>query len=389
MKRILYVATVVRMHIMEFHIPYLKALKEMGWETSVAAKNDYEDGKDCSIPYCDNYYDIPFERSPMNVRNFKAYRKLKQIIEGGGYDVVHCHTPVGAALTRLAARKARKKGCQVIYTAHGFHFYKGAPLRNWLIYYPVEWICSWMTDVLISINEEDYRRAKKHLHAKKTVYVPGVGIDLERISKARADRKQKRKEISVPEEAFLLLSVGELSVRKNHRLVLKALRMLENENIYYVICGQGVMEKELRGLANKYGLAGRVRLLGYRGDVPELYKAADLFVFPSLQEGLPVALMEAMACGIPCIAGDIRGNRDLFGKGRKGCLLPAGQPKLWAEGIRYHMQYPEKSQRTVRENQKRMKLFSVEKITERVKEIYRNEAGIWEAGKKARNEGKR
>ena len=125
MKKVLFVATVVKTHIMEFHIPYLKMFKEMGWETVVAARNDYENPADCVIPYCDTYYNIPFERNPLKLGNLKAYTDLKKVIDGGGYDIIHCHTPVGAMLTRLAAKQARKNGTKVFYTAHGFHFYKG------------------------------------------------------------------------------------------------------------------------------------------------------------------------------------------------------------------------------------------------------------------------
>ena len=155
MKKVLYVATVVKNHIMEFHIPYLKMLKEMGWETAVAARNDYENPSECVIPFCDIYYDIPFERNPFRLGNIKAYKELKMVIDEGNYDIIHCHTPVGALLTRLAAENARKRGTKVFYTAHGFHFYKGAPLINWLLFYPAERLLAHMTDVLITINKED------------------------------------------------------------------------------------------------------------------------------------------------------------------------------------------------------------------------------------------
>ena len=183
MPKVLYVATVVKTHIMEFHVPYLKMLKDMGWETAVAARNDYEDPSDCVIPYCDEYFDVPFERNPLKPGNIRAYHQLKDIVEEGNYDIVHVHTPVGAMLGRLAARAWRREGkTTIVYTAHGFHFFKGAPPLNWLVYFPVEWACSWLTDVLITINKEDYERAKRLLHAKEIIYVPGVGIDVERFA---------------------------------------------------------------------------------------------------------------------------------------------------------------------------------------------------------------
>lgn len=226
MKKVLFVATVVKTHIMEFHIPYLKMFKEMGWETAVAARNDYENPADCVIPYCDTYYNIPFERNPLKPGNLKAYKELKHIIDEGEYDIIHCHTPVGAMLTRLAAKQARKKGTKVFYTAHGFHFYKGAPAINWILYYPVEKWLSRYTDVLITINKEDYERAKT-FKAGKVCYVPGVGIDLKKFNAGYVNKEQKRKEIGVSADDFVLLSVGELIPRKNHEVVIRALSVLK------------------------------------------------------------------------------------------------------------------------------------------------------------------
>lgn len=324
MPKVLYVATVVKTHIMEFHIPYLKMLKEMGWETAVAARNDYENPADCVIPYCDTYYDIPFERNPFKPGNIQAYKQLKKIIDEGNYDIIHCHTPVGAMLTRLAAQDARKKGSKVFYTAHGFHFYKGAPLINWLAYYPVEKWLARKTDVLITINKEDYKRAQK-FKAGKVVYVPGVGIDINKFSKRIGNREEKRTELGLQDTDFVLLSVGELIPRKNHALVLDALEELMKsgnlDDIQYLVCGRGVLSDALKKKASDLGIANHVHFLGYRNDIGEICNASDLFVFMSLQEGLPVALMEAMACGLPVICSDIRGNSDLVMDGVSGALL--------------------------------------------------------------------
>ena len=324
MKKILYVATVVKTHIMEFHIPYLKMLKEMGWETAVAARNDYDNPNDCVIPYCDTYFDIPFERNPLKPRNIKAYRELKRVIDEGNYDIIHCHTPVGAMLTRLAARNARKKGTKVIYTAHGFHFYKGAPIINWLLYYPVEKYLSYFTDVLITINKEDYNRAKS-FKARKVVYIPGVGIDIDKFSRRIGNRQEKREKLGLKENDFVLLSVGELIVRKNHALVFDALGELkkkgELDHIQYVICGQGPLEQELKKKTTSLGISENIHFLGYRNDISEICNASDLFIFMSLQEGLPVALMEAMACGLPVICSNIRGNTDLVENGKSGEIV--------------------------------------------------------------------
>ena len=295
-KKVLFVATVVKKHIMEFHIPYLKMFKEMGWKTVVAARNDYENSMDCRIPYCDYYYDIPFERSPLKAGNVKAYLHLKRLIDNGGYDIVHCHTPVGGILTRFAARNARKKGLKVIYTAHGFHFYKGAPLLNWFLFYPVEWLCSWWTDVLITINKEDYRLAKKRFHAKRTEYVHGVGIDVNKFRNGQIDIEEKRRSLNLQKDDIMLLSVGELIKRKNHEVVIRAIAQLKISQLKYFICGTGRLKEYLISLIDELELKNQVFLLGYRNDIWELCQTADLYIFPSRQEGLPVALLEAMHC---------------------------------------------------------------------------------------------
>lgn len=335
MKKVLFVATVVKTHIMEFHIPYLKMFKEMGWETAVAARNDYENPADCVIPYCDTYHNIPFERNPLKPGNLKAYKELKRVIDKGEYDIIHCHTPVGAMLTRLAAKQARKNGTKVFYTAHGFHFYKGAPAINWILYYPVEKWLSRYTDVLITINKEDYERAKT-FKAGKVCYVPGVGIDLKKFNVGYVNKEQKRKEIGVSADDFVLLSVGELIPRKNHEVVIRALSVLKHldklNHIEYVICGRGAYEADLRKLAEGLDVADHVHFLGYRNDISEICNCADLFVFMSHQEGVPVALMEAMACGLPAVCSNIRGNTDLIEDGVTG-LLANNTPEEVAESI--------------------------------------------------------
>ena len=312
MNKVLFVATVVKGHISKFHIPYLKMFQEAGWETAVAARNDYESSTDCKIPFCDTYYDVLFERSPFKIANIKAFLQLKEIIEQGEYDIIHCHTPVGAILTRLAAIKARKRGTKVFYTAHGFHFYKGAPLKNWLLYFPAEWICAHFTDVLITINQEDYALARKCMKAKKVAYVPGVGIDLKRFTDISVDREKKRAELGAPSDAILLLSVGDLNQNKNHQIIIRAMAHLNNPKIKYIIAGTGEEAERLVGLAKSLDLENRVALLGYRTDIADLCHAADIFCFPSYREGLPVALMEAMARGLPCVVSRIRGNVDLI-----------------------------------------------------------------------------
>ena len=372
MKKVLFVATVVKTHIMEFHIPYLKMFKEMGWKTAVAARNDYENPDDCVIPYCDIYYNIPFERNPLKPGNLRAYKELKHIIDEGEYDIIHCHTPVGAMLTRLAAKQARKKGTKVFYTAHGFHFYKGAPAINWILYYPVEKWLSRYTDVLITINKEDYERAKT-FKAGKVCYVPGVGIDLKKFNVGYVNKEQKRKEIGVSTNDFVLLSVGELIPRKNHEVVIRALSVLKQldklSHIEYVICGRGAYEADLKKLAEELGVADHIHFLGYRNDISEICNCADLFVFMSHQEGLPVALMEAMACGLPAVCSNIRGNTDLIEDGVTG-LISNNTPEELAEVINEMRNDAVLRDRLASAALQRIKQFDLSSVEDEMTKIY-------------------
>ena len=372
-KKVLFVATVVKTHIMQFHIPYLKMFQEMGWETAVAGKNDYENPEDCVIPYCDTYYDIPFERLPWKPKNLLAYRMLKEIIDAGNYDIIHCHTPVGAMIARLAALSARKKGTKVIYTAHGFHFFRGAPLQNWLLFYPAEWLLAPVTDVLITINKEDYARARKQLRAKRIEYVPGVGINTGKFRDVTIDRVEKRRSLGYAEADFLVLTVAEMTVNKNHITVLEALALLkargELGNIHYLICGRGEMWERLAESARELGIADHVNFLGYRADVPELYKASDLFLFVTLREGLSVALMEAMSSGMPIVCAKIRGNTDLIEEGVSG-VFSENSPEAVAEQILAMYRDPERRQALGQAAAEKALLFDETHVLQQVKDIY-------------------
>ena len=335
-KKVLFTATVVKQHIMTFHVPYLQMFQEMGWETAVAGSNDYEDPSELNIPHCDTYYQVPFERIPWKVGNLRAYRQLKAIIDEGNFDIIHCHTPVGAMITRLAAVGARKKGTKVIYTAHGFHFHKGSSLVSWLAYYPVEWVLAHLTDVLLTMNREDYALAKKRMHAKRVEYVPGVGIDTTRFAGRRDDRQETREELGFVSDDFLLLTVAEMNKNKNQAMVLKAMALLkENEafsNMKYLICGMGEYEAVLRQQAKDLGIEDHVFFMGYRKDIPRIHRACDLFAFLSYREGLPVALMEAMSSGMPTVCSAARGNTDLIENGKEG-LIVENKPEAVAEAI--------------------------------------------------------
>lgn len=326
MKRALIVATVIE--FFEFLRSDIELLKSLGYEVHIATNtkvniSNFTYDKELYIHH------ICFSRSPISRENINAYRNLKKLISKSKPEIIHCHTPVAGVLTRLAAKELRRKGTKVFYTAHGFHFYDGAQPLNWILFFPVEWLCSWWTDILITINREDYKRARKYFHAKKTKYIPGVGVDSKRFLTCEVDRFAKRKEIGISDKGFLLLSVGELNNNKNQRVVIEALRELQNKNIYYALVGDGKNRDEYTLLIKKYGLEDNIKVLGYRKDVDELCKISDCFVHPSIREGLGIAPLEGMASGLPLISSDVHGIREYTENGKSGiCVKPASVEEM-------------------------------------------------------------
>lgn len=371
LKKVLFVATVVKTHIMAFHIPYLEWFKSNGYEVHVCAKNDFNIPEECIIPYCDKYFDLPFERSPQNFKNIKVYRQLRNIIDSEVYDIIHCHTPMGSVLTRIAAKNARIKGTKIIYTAHGFHFFSGAPLINWVIYYPIERWLSKDTDVLITINKEDYNRAKGSFKSTKIEYVPGVGVDTKRINNIKVEKTEKLNELNIPVNSHVILSVGELNVNKNHETIIKALAKLGMPNIIYIICGKGILEEYLKKLSCQLKLESQVKFIGYRNDVAEIIKVADIFVFPSLREGLSLSLMEAMAVGKPIICSDIRGNKDLIEPGKGGYLVKPNDVITYSKLIDKLILSPDIRESMSSYNKRKIESFDIETVKSLMIKIYK------------------
>ena len=308
--KILYVTTVGM--TMRFFESVIKKLTEAGHTVDLACNT-----KEYPVPdfYTENGYrviDIDCERSVFSAGNLRAIGQIRAAVGENGYDIVHCHTPIAGFCARAACKEFRKNGLRVFYTAHGFHFYRGCPAKNRIVFYPAEKISAKRTDTLITINTEDFDFAKERFTSCRVEYIPGVGINTKRFRDRVTDRSAKRRELGVPEDAFLLLSVGELNENKDQGAVTDALSMIEDKNVYYAIAGEGTMREALEEKIKSYGLSDRVFLLGQRTDADELFKAADLFVHPSHREGLPVSLMEAKAAGLPCIVTDVRGCRDLY-----------------------------------------------------------------------------
>ena len=367
-RRVLFVATVLRGHVLVFHLPYMKRIQEQGYEVHLCCRNDTPDPVE-SVPYCDRFIELPFERSPLAKANLNVYRQLKKVIDEGDYALIHCNTPVGGMLGRLCARAARRRGTKVVYTAHGFHFFKGAPLKNWLLFYPVERLLSSMTDLLITINGEDYARAQ-HFHARKAALVNGVGVDLQRF-RPIVDRTQVRAELGIAQDAPVVICVGEHSQRKNHETVLRAAALLPEVEVLF--CGVGEKQPELEALAAELDIAHRVHFLGFRRDVPQLLGASDIFMFPSWQEGLPVSQMEAMAAGLPCVVSHVRGNADLIHQGEGGFLRRPNDASGFAEDIALLVGEPALRETMGQRNRKEIENYSLETVLEQMAALYREQ----------------
>lgn len=316
--KVLFCAT-VDLHFKAFHLPFMKWFQEQAWEVHVAANGDLK------LPYVDKKYNIPFERSPFKLKNIKAYTELKAIIANTNYKIIHCHTPIGGMLVRLASSKARKNGTTVIYTAHGFHFCKDSPLLNWLIYYPIERGLAHFTDCLITINQEDYTRAVKHrFKAGRIERVHGVGIDIEKFKPSKEETKQDlRQKNGYKPDDFLMFYAAEFNKNKNQQLLIRVLAKLKKTvpHARLILVGNGSMIDYCSELAKELGVTEMVDFLGFRKDIDEILPMCDLAVASSFREGLPVNIMEAMACGLPVIASDNRGHRELVSNNESGWVI--------------------------------------------------------------------
>ncbi len=331
-RKVLFVAT-VESHLLNFHIPFMKLLQGKDYEVHIATKlgNRQQEFDDIGVIK----HNVDFSRSPYSPKVFKSLQQMEKLLKEIRFSLVHVHTPVAAFVTRLACQRTNTH--PVLYTAHGFHFYKGAPLKNWLLYYNMEKLAAHWTDGLITINEEDYKAAQKFKLRKngKMFFVPGVGVDVVSLEQriASIDRSEKRKELGLSADAAVIITVGELNANKNHIQVLEALSKLNKTNFHYLIVGNGEDEQKLQKAVNELLLRDKVSFLGFRRDVPELLTASDVFILTSRREGLPKAVMEAMAVGLPIIATDVRGNRDLVKSGENGYLVPVDDVEQTAIAI--------------------------------------------------------
>lgn len=338
-KNVLFLATVPSM-IVAFNTRNIKILQEMGY--SVHAACNFKDrsawtddqvsemmDKLTKMQVTMHQVDVP--RKPWHpILLLKAYAQIKRLAKENTFYMMHNQSCVSGIIGRIALRK---KIPIIMHTEHGFYYFKGGPLLNW-VFYPFDKLCSKWTDELVVINRDDYKFSNEKLKAKHVTYIPGVGIDTEYYYKTIIDRKSKRKEFGIPEDAFVVLSVGELNENKNHAVIINALSKIEDSNIYYVICGEGIEKERLVKLSQGLGLEGRVILNGMRHDVNEFIKMSDIFAFPSKREGLGLAALEAMAGGLPLICSNKNGINDYAKDGVTGYMYDPEDVDGFAEGIK-------------------------------------------------------
>lgn len=373
MKKILFISNIAR-KVNTFSLASISAARSfdfsfhMAANWSTATKEQIESDQN---EYNVKIHNIDLERSPFSKANITAYRQLVALIQKERIDYIHCNTPVGGLLGRLASKKCKVK--KIIYQVHGFHFYKGAPKLNWLLYYPIEkWLARY-TDAIITINKEDYARAKRFKLRKngQVFYVPGVGIRTEEFSAATDKRNDFINENNLSEDSVLLISAGDLNKNKNNAVIIRAIAKLNNRRIHYFLCGVGNEKENLALLADALGVGEQIHFLGYRKDIKELLKSADIFVMPSFREGLSRSMMEAMASGLPCIASKIRGNVDLVEDGVNGFLRKPTDVDGFSAAI-LRIADDAALQETMRKNNlEKIQSFDISVVAEEIRTIYK------------------
>ena len=321
MKKILYVTTVSRT-INAFLIPHIERLIEEGYKVDCACSIDKEVDKSIVDKGC-NIFDIPFSRNPLDIKNVKAFKTLVKLQEENQYDIVHVHTPVAGVYGRLLKLKYPK--LKTIYTVHGFHFFKGAPKLNWMIYYPIEKFMARYTDIAITINSEDYERAKK-IGIKEVYKINGVGLDLSYYNPKFYDKQECRSKFNLKEDDFVIVMIAEVNKNKNHIQMIKSVEELvkKYKNMKVLCAGDGPLQNEIKNEIKNRNLDDVIQILGFRSDINEIISCSDVGILMSYREGLPRNIMELMAFGKPVIGTNIRGIRDLIIEGENGYLVEVG-----------------------------------------------------------------
>ena len=363
-KKVLFVSHTA--NFSKFNRPFMRWFMEQGYEVHYASAGEEP------VLDCHRHFTIPLERSPYSWNNVKACRMLQKIIRQERYQLIHCHTPMGGVVARLAAREARRQGAKVLYTAHGFHFYQGAPWVNWVLYYTMEKLLSHWTECIITLNEEDYQLACRHFHTQ-VVKIDGVGVSLRRFHPLSLQEKLAlRQTFHLSQEDFVLVYVAEFIVRKNHRFLLESLNTLRREipHLKVLLAGNGLLLDEMGRLARDLQVEDLVQFLGYRRDVEKLYQIADAAISTSTQEGLPINVVESMASGLPVVCAKIRGQTDVIQPGRNGYLYDLGDRAGMEQSICALYQRPQLRQEMGIHNLQDVQRYSLEHALQNMEGIY-------------------
>lgn len=349
--------------------PCLEVALSMGYEVWFGINRENPDGLKCELPI--HMYDSHTYRSIFSLKdNIIAYKNLMLILNQGEVEVIHCNTPIGGVIGRICGKRAGVK--KVIYTAHGFHFYKGAPLINGFMFRWAEMKMAQWTDAVITMNQEDYEAARKFkLRSNGKVYhVYGVGIDTENFKSETINRKELRASLGLTDTDFVCISMGDLIPRKNYSTAIKAIAKCGNKSLHYLICGNGPELKNLKALTKSLNVRDQIHFLGFRSDIKELLRSADIFLLNSMQEGLPRSLMEAMASGLPCVVSKIRGNVDLIKDGVGGYLCGATEFCEFAIAIGKLAGDIQLRITMGQRNLEKIKDYDVANVKRRIEEIY-------------------
>lgn len=369
MKKILYIAS-RDTHLTSFHIPYINWLKEKGHEVHLAYKGPRV------ISNVDRIWKIQFERSPFKISNLNLYRELKSIIDDNNYDLIHCHTPTVSVLTRLAARSSRRRGTKVLYTSHGFMFYKGAPVKNWIFFFPIQWLLSLISDALITVNKEDYIRIiRKKFPVKGKYMINSIGIDSRRINiNNYPDRDQLRDELGYKIDDIIVLYIAEFNPGKRHEFVLESFKELRmnNPNLKLQFAGGGLLLEAMRQKVREMGLKDHISFLGFTKDIAKYIKITDIGISASNREGFGLGVAEINMCGIPIVISNIRGHNEIVEDGVNGFLFDVNTKEQFISKINLLIKDDKLREEMGQIGRSMMKKYQVENTLEEMKVIYKN-----------------
>lgn len=368
MKKILFTAN-LESFFTKFLIPQLEYFKNIGYEVHIAAKSENK-----IIPFCDKKFNVDFARSFNLKQNIKSYKELKEILKNEHYDIISCHTPFGGAITRLVAKNLKLKNTRVVYMAHGFHFYKGQPKLKYNLFYTAEKYLAKFTDEIITINLDDYEVAKKNFKTKVT-YVPGVGLDESKFNfkMSKEEKIELRKSLGLKKSDFVMIFPAEISIPKRHCWLINTIHKLlkENKNFHLLLPGKDSLNGQCQKLTKEINLENQIHFLGFRNDIPKLLNIADLAVSSSIREGLPVNVMEAIYVGIPVIATDCRGNKDLIHDNKNGYIIDVDDRNDFCEKVIKVYNFTQKEKNNIKEKDKKIiEKYLLKNVLDKIIKVY-------------------